>query len=525
MKDGIAAIYNGITTAFGLSSNYYEKILLSAAATGDTEKAKSALNNGKIEINYDKGPNKDTALHQGAENGHIEIVKLLLENQGIKLDQQNINLETPLHKAVEHNHADIVLLLANETSLNIPNKDGFTPLALLIMKGKLDIIIKYVQLNDISIAHYNNVILQAIELKRIDLALGLIKQASRNIEINKSQWFEAAVKLGDPNAVAALFEHFNLTESQLNKLLNTSVIINKNDVAKVLLLNGACANNESSPLLFAAQKGYTDLLKTLLQAGAKLDAHDIDGNNVLHLSIKGLHLDTFKNLVNSYMDLSESNVAGQTASDLISLEIASTRQLKNILLEKFSNHLRNATQAKIELSQALNDAVKLLKKEEQILSDKLEKLISMKALLDNAENFKANLLIPRVKSPLKLMPAKSTQSANMQPSSHTFDIYPNLVDEPLTHGQGIHFSQDKRKVGSKSARPAEFDFGAEQPDEKKLKLEDNSTNILPSNNNTSSRSNRNDNSFSANTKVNSSNASANANGKENGSDKRQSPSY
>ena len=70
-----------------------------------------------------------TALHLAALNNHLKIANLLVHLGHANLDQQNVNLQTALHLAVERQHVEIVKLLVREgANLNIPDKDGDTPL-------------------------------------------------------------------------------------------------------------------------------------------------------------------------------------------------------------------------------------------------------------------------------------------------------------------------------------------------------------------------------------------------------------
>lgn len=70
-----------------------------------------------------------TALHLAALNNHVEIAELLVHMGKANMDRQNVNLQTALHLAVERQHVQIVKLLVQEgANLNIPDKDGDTPL-------------------------------------------------------------------------------------------------------------------------------------------------------------------------------------------------------------------------------------------------------------------------------------------------------------------------------------------------------------------------------------------------------------
>lgn len=70
-----------------------------------------------------------TALHLAALNNHVDIADLLINMGKANLDKQNVNLQTALHLAVERQHVQIVKLLVRKgANLNIPDKDGDTPL-------------------------------------------------------------------------------------------------------------------------------------------------------------------------------------------------------------------------------------------------------------------------------------------------------------------------------------------------------------------------------------------------------------
>lgn len=70
-----------------------------------------------------------TALHLSALNNHVEVAELLVHHGKANMDLQNVNLQTALHLAVERQHTQIVRLLVREgANLNIPDKDGDTPL-------------------------------------------------------------------------------------------------------------------------------------------------------------------------------------------------------------------------------------------------------------------------------------------------------------------------------------------------------------------------------------------------------------
>ena len=64
-----------------------------------------------LDVNKSKATSGATALHVASQNGHVEIIKLLVGAEGIKVNKLSIEGFTPLHVASQNNHIEIVKLL------------------------------------------------------------------------------------------------------------------------------------------------------------------------------------------------------------------------------------------------------------------------------------------------------------------------------------------------------------------------------------------------------------------------------
>ena len=96
-----------------------EELFFSAVKSGNLEKIKELLD--KVDINF-KDRNEATALHIAVENGHTDIVKLLIR-KGIDVDHKDRNEATALHIAVENNHVSIIKALGKaKANANIADK-------------------------------------------------------------------------------------------------------------------------------------------------------------------------------------------------------------------------------------------------------------------------------------------------------------------------------------------------------------------------------------------------------------------
>jgi ankyrin repeat protein len=189
--------------------------LLVASALGHTVMVKHLLQKG-----YDISTTDQelTALHLASGNGHLELVKLLLEN-GANPNAVNESNDTPLHKAVENGYLDLVkLLLENGANPNAVGESNNTPLHKAAANGDLDLV-------------------------------GLLLENGAN-----------------PNAVGEL----NYTP------LHTAVENGDLDLVELLLENKANPNavseSNDAPLHKAAENGDFDLVELLLENGANPNA-------------------------------------------------------------------------------------------------------------------------------------------------------------------------------------------------------------------------------------------------------------
>jgi len=122
-----------------------EDQLQSACENGDIEVIKLLLNDDKIEVNQRKVDNNGwTPFYTACQYGYIEIVKLLLNDKRVDVNKAGSPLggKTPLWIACFNEHLEVVKLLINDSrvKVNEPSYDGETPFYIVCGLGKIDIV-------------------------------------------------------------------------------------------------------------------------------------------------------------------------------------------------------------------------------------------------------------------------------------------------------------------------------------------------------------------------------------------------
>ncbi|XP_012314889.1 protein phosphatase 1 regulatory subunit 12B isoform X6 [Aotus nancymaae] len=279
-------------------------VFLAACSSGDTDEVKKLLARG-ADINT---VNVDglTALHQACIDENLDMVKFLVENRA-NVNQQDNEGWTPLHAAASCGYLNIAEYFINHgASVGIVNSEGEVPSDL------------------------------AEELAMKDLLLEQVKK--QGVDLEQSRKEEEQQMLQDAR-----------------QWLNSGKI---EDVRQ--------ARSGATALHVAAAKGYSEVLRLLIQAGYELNVQDYDGWTPLHAAAHWGVKEACSILAEALCDMDIRNKLGQTPFDVADEGLVEHLEM----LQKKQNVLRSEKETRNKLIESdLNSKMQsgLFKNKEKML--------------------------------------------------------------------------------------------------------------------------------------------------------------
>ncbi|XP_061219112.1 protein phosphatase 1 regulatory subunit 12B isoform X6 [Neopsephotus bourkii] len=229
-------------------------VFLAACSSGDTEEVKRLLGRG-ARINT---TNVDglTALHQACIDENLDMVKFLVEN-GADVNQQDNEGWTPLHAVASCGYLNIAeFLISHGANVAAVNSEGEVP-------------------SDIAEeAAMKDLLLEQVKKQGVDLDLARKEEEQQMLQ-DARQWLNSG-RIEDPKQPRT----------------------------------GATA------LHVAAAKGYSEVMRLLIQAGFNLNVQDSDGWTPLHAAAHWGVKEACSILAEALCDMDIRNKLGQTPFDV-----------------------------------------------------------------------------------------------------------------------------------------------------------------------------------------------------------------
>ena len=253
----------------------------------------------------------ETPFTLAVQNGHTEIVRLMLSVGDVDINKQNALGRTALHLAVKHRAgADMIHLLLSayadihakdfqkRTPLSMTREMGDTEIEELMRRenpalrraareGNVDKLRKLLaegaDLNARDLSG-NCALAEALDFEERD-AVAMLIEAGARLTLGEM------ISLGDVNDVKVLLKSgAKVNEQTLDFSTPLLSAIDEQDAEKVALLLSAgadvnLASMSGTPLTAAAWRDNTDIVQMLIDAGADVNALDYQGKTALSVAI------------------------------------------------------------------------------------------------------------------------------------------------------------------------------------------------------------------------------------------------
>ena len=275
-----------------------------AAENGHTEVVEVLLKNeANIEARNDKNSNF-TPLHYAAENGHAKVVEVLLKN-GAPVDFSDKYDNTPLHFAARNGHTEIVkaLLTGEGIDINARENSKWTPLHYAARNGHIEVVevlLKNGAPVDLVSDEYDTPLHYAAQNGHTKVVEVLLKNGA-NIEA-EGTYYNQLLEI-DFTALTPL--HYAAEWCQAK-------------VVELLLKNGACVSK-----MAVGDKDYSAMEWVLSEDNNNLDIKDEERDKVINI--------LFKYGANISPELLEETINSENISDTTKELVTELSQPERIL--------------------------------------------------------------------------------------------------------------------------------------------------------------------------------------------------
>lgn len=294
--------------------------MMQACAEGDERKVARLIEDGADPHQDDSHQGIRPAVYIATRNGHLGLLKYLVEHHGGDVSHMTTRRTTLLHLAARRGHVDVARWLAKEKGLNprACNKHGGTPLHTACEAGHL-VIVKFLVEEMFCDAQYIHGDLPESPLHtaciagRIDVLRYLLE--SQHCDSNhKTKNGETLLHLAAQRGHRELVEYL-IVEQQLDPNertdrqytpLHLAAQSNKPEIVRYLVTLPQCdvdsrsKKNGYSPLHVASKYGRLEVVRTLLSgkdARSDPNLRADDGCTPLHLACKHGHKEVVRFLL------------------------------------------------------------------------------------------------------------------------------------------------------------------------------------------------------------------------------------
>lgn len=294
-----------------------------AADKGHLEIVKYLVQKGaNLTLQDDNGM---SALQWAAYGGNVDIAKFLLDS-GADIEIAKPNGSRSMHGAANRGHLEMVkLLLSRGAQLDPSNQANFTPMLSAAAANQFEVVRYLLErgaaVNVVTI-YQTTALIYAVNAGHREVVADLLARGAR-IESDSSEFeypLSTAAFLGHTEIMELLIQHganVNYTTAQNSTPLHNAAWGGHAVAVRLLLQHGAKPNAVSSsgetPLLPAVRDGYAEVVAVLLESGSDANVKEPDfGRSLLHCAAAKGYNEITKLLVKAGAQVNAVDSAGRT---------------------------------------------------------------------------------------------------------------------------------------------------------------------------------------------------------------------
>lgn len=315
------------------ANRYGDQPLHLAASAGQTKTVQMLLKAG---AKPNAASPNGQPLADAAWGGHAGIIDLLLA-AGARVDAAGQGMKQPIHEAATNNQAEMIkCLLSAGARLDARTDDGRQPLHWAATQGNMECV-RFLLAHgaDIHAVDYwqRTALCCAAEYGHLEVAKALVAAGAKaggkrggkfKVFSQGKEWADKYPELAQWLAKQA--EQEALIPKTAEELRAQAFLdaVEKNDVAGVKRMLAAGVKDSaddfgSRAIHTAAAKGWTGMVRLLLDTGSDINAETIIGSTPLGLAAAGNHLETAKILLAAKAD---TNLGGRSFYSHLPLQAA-----------------------------------------------------------------------------------------------------------------------------------------------------------------------------------------------------------
>ncbi|KAI2490607.1 serine/threonine kinase [Fragilaria crotonensis] len=317
--------------------SYGATALYIASQNGHLEVVRELLQHDNVDVNLQCTDDGATALYMASQQGHLEVVRELLQHDNVDVNLQCTSGATALYTAIQNGHVEVVrkLLQIDNVDVNIQSTDGTTALYIASQDGHLEVVRELLQHDnvDVNLQCTNDgttALYMASQRGRLEVVRELLHHGKVEVNLQRKDGRTAlhtASRNGHVELFRELLQHENVEVNAYDENGDTALIIASHssnlDVVRELLRNdnvdvNAQNKNGETALFQASREGNQEVVKKLLEHNnVDVNLKCNTGATALHIASQYGRVEVFRELLqNSKVDANIKDNEGLTAFDV-----------------------------------------------------------------------------------------------------------------------------------------------------------------------------------------------------------------